>query len=363
MGGRVDRGVIATRISHNASNLKNAIAAANAESWRDLRTLVWSMGTEEQPNDVVSAALAAATCASMLSSTHPDYYDDAWWFFASMEKIAKEWVRQVGTHLKLEQVFFKFNEVHKGDLQVFFHFRSLMRCLDLPVQRSTLRKISKGLYHALEGARVSELSLGFGENTMFLLLFPQDYTYILSAIDPIVWARELECSEPRDWRKLSPLLQMDIEAKVLQKIHDEIDPVRLVENIKAKYIGHEYDMRCFLWFLRLGSKAQREWYLTELYETIRDAFSRVESERSFLWIVVGQFDSKVADGLAKQFGFSPSVEHQQRSERKEWFPVDEDLAKIRQEFEQLDNEGTDYIVLMDELHSDDAKGRYWMPVS
>lgn len=352
----LSREAVADLLKKNEKAVAEIISTATESSWHDLRRVAQMMQTELCPVDLITPTLGAEKCASMLEKSSPVYYDSANWFFSSMEKLRPEWVRAVGSQISAELMSEQFGLASRGDLEVFFNFFSLIGRLKLPLKRSITKRVSAALHQKLIGASVADLRLGFGDSFILELLFPDDCRYILSAIDLVAWAREIEQSNPREWREIVFLHRLDAQVQVLKNIHKEIDPEKLLLNIKEKYRGNEYEMRCFLWFLGLARPKLRARYLAQLLDVIRDSFARIESERSFLFVAVSRFDRSVAEKLADEFKYTPTVDDRKKTPTQ-WASAE--LTSIQQRLRQLDKLDRDYFIHTDRIVSDSSSEPFW----
>ena len=95
---------------------------------------------------------------------------------------------------------------------------------------------------------------------------------------------------------------------------------------------------------------------------IRDSFSRIESERSFLFAAVARFDRKLAEKLADEFAYLPMKDDDTSEDDETEFTVPEELADMRRRFSELDRQNMDYIIHLDRMHSDDSEGPFWESV-
>jgi hypothetical protein len=355
----ISRETVVDLLSKNARSIGVAISSVTATNWPQLKQIAWSMQTEAKSIDLITPSLKVEECVTLLEQTSPDYYDDADWFFGSVEKLNREWVLAVGSLISADRMSTHFRLAKKGNLKVFFRFLSLMQRLKKPLKRSDFKEVTSALHHCLAGAKISELELGFGDDLVLTLLFPEDCRYIMNAIDLGIWAQEIEQSNPREWRNIVGLFSLDSESQVLNRIHNELDHGRLVANIKTKYKGHEYEMRCFLWFLRLAEETRREWYLTQLLDVIRDSFSRIESERSFLFKSVSRFDRTIAERLALDFGYVPTAEDREILSKG---PSHPELLAIRKQLRDLDERQQNYLIYWERLFGEEQGKPIWEEV-
>lgn len=353
--GRADSAIIARELVKNAESLQHSISDADGENWHELKSIAFAIERDDTDViDVISPALSHERCAELLMRTNPRYYDTIVWFMVSMNRLAPGWPEKVGASIVFEKLSLQFASIRKGDLRPFFELRSLLRKLKVQVKRSDLLRIRDGIRGALSEANVSDLSVGFGEDLTYCQFFPQDYVDIFGVIDTADWARQIENSNPRDWRQLVTLMHMDV-GNTLVEVNEKISQDTMSNNVKAKCKGNEYEMRCLLWFLALSSEQKRNEYVSNLREEIRDSFALYEAERYYLFTFLQKYDPDTADALAAEFSYSHKPDSDEKcSEESE--EAKNQLREIRKQFAQMDEKGIDYVVRYDRIFSDDETG-------
>jgi hypothetical protein len=290
--------------------------------------------------------------AALIESTHPDYFESLATFFSSVSKENRTWATEVGRALHVDLMLNQFHGISQGNAQSAFSVLKILGELGVPIRRSTIRRVAEAFGKALENCPLRSLHLGLApvlDPTW--LIFDGDVQANLVRINEESLAQDLESGSPWEWRCFCDLTSFAVPAvaNLGRRIVDRITPAILAKNVARTAEGHEYELRCLLWSLSLGTRKTKGEIARALYKTILGACQRVEQERPQLLKALYAVDPEKAKRLKAELVPYGQPEKQDWELREAWLnkrnqkQFQREIVRLKERYAAAERSGEDYV--------------------
>lgn len=341
---------VRTAFSSHEELLARAVASAGPRDWLSLKGLAFALG--HACPDLASRIVEhwdTHAAANVIETTHPDYYDTAWWVISSYSQHSPAWVEQVGKSIQWEAISDRLHEVRRGDLDAVFQCENLLHRLHIPLRRSMVKRLTSVMVDTVRNARLSDLHVGISVNPFWWMMLPADLRQVFAQLSPNSIAEDLGHSRPRDWRSLADLsaLIWEFEDPFFADMIDLLDPEALLAAVQTQAAGHEYELRCLLWVLTRGRAERRQRLASHLYPLVLAACKRSEAERMPLLRAFRELDVDMGNRMLSETGTDPASLVQDAAEQEEQEKTrdqDEMIRQLREDVATLEATGRDYII-------------------
>lgn len=338
--------------SHEAK-IRSLLTTATCTDWPSLKSLAWTIGHANPPlASRVWSGLNPSATAALIESTHPDYYQILSWFLASVKEHSPTWIMDVGRTLNVDSMLNQLRNVSQGDAESVFTAMEILRKLDVPIRRSTIRRIAGAFGKSLHNCPLRSFRIGFPpfwDPTW--LVFNDDLEASLVGINEAALAQELSLASPREWRLFGDLTTFTVPAvaKLERKVVDHIDTAALAQSVALTAEGHEYELRCLLWSLSRGAQPVKTRIAQLLYSAVLKACHRSEQERFQLLKALYAVDAEYGERLQHELALhgpaiisdnersqAKTAEHEQRQFRA-------DVTRLKKQYADAERSGEDYV--------------------
>ena len=338
--------------SASEQQISALVRAATGNDWWALSRL--SMAIEHVSPDLMKRIFSQwppERVAGVVHTTPPDQYDWVSWALVGMQRGDPDWVRQVGKLIRWAEMAPQLRKVAPGDLESIFRCKEVLNRLHTPILRSTIRDMAQAIGECLRASHLSDLHVGFPPIIdITWWVYANDVKVALENVESSRLAAEMSMSNPRDWRKLSDLSIWDIPPveDLITRIVDQIDIDSLAPRIRSLSQGCEHELRLLLHLFGNGSAQTRTAFASQLYSVVKEAASRVESERLPMTAAFAGIARSAGERLAHELGIdAATLEAALKPATKYEDSVSSfeiEALRLRELVADLESSGEDYVI-------------------
>lgn len=239
----------------NEDLVATALNAARSHDWHFISQLFGAL--KAHIPDLLPRIVAKwdpRTAANLIAATPA-------WAFERMSgalvdaKVAQPmWLQQVKPHMGWQALRANLDSVDPGQVEHVTDIFGVVRVLELPLMRSSIRDVFAAVRRVLKGCSLDELSVDplAGDFAMYCLIFDTDARNAFDSVDQDLWAKEIAAGPPRRWEKLAEFGAVDEWAggSLLQSVFGRVNLDMLEMQLQRFGSTYPQETRLLIHYLR-----------------------------------------------------------------------------------------------------------------